>query len=92
MIKRKLAKMPSANAHVEIGDDGSIVLVSYVTKVVIIDKDGWMTVTGLYSPTTRRHISRFMDEYTYYDYYFAKKLCEDGVRYNIKTGEVKKIE
>lgn len=88
---RKLAKMPYANAHVVV-DDGAITLVSYRTDVVRIDKDGWMEVTGLYSATTRRHISRFMDEYTDRNYYFAKGLYEKGIRYNLNTGEVVAIE
>lgn len=91
MIK-KLTKMPYANAHVRIDDDGAITLVSYVTEVVKISADGWIEVTGLYSATTRRHISRFMDEYTSRDYKFAKSLYEKGIRYNLKTGEVEVLE
>lgn len=87
MIKT-LSKMPYANAHVRIDNDGSITLVSYVTDVVRISADGWIEVTGLYSATTRRHISRFMDEYTNRDYYFAKSLYEKGIRYNLNTGDV----
>ena len=87
-MTKVLKKMPYANAHVRIDNDGSITLVSYVTDVVKIDKDGWIEVTGLYSNTTRRHISRFMEEYTNRDYYFAKHLYEKGIRYNLNTGEV----
>lgn len=87
MIK-KLTKMPYANAYVRIDADGAITLVSYTTEVVKISADGWIEVTGLYSATTRRHISRFMDEYTNRDYYFAKNLVEKGIRYNLNTGEV----
>ena len=87
-MKKVLSKMPYSNAYVRIDNDGSITLVSYVTDVVKIDKDGWMDVTGLYSATTRKHISAFMSEYTNHDYYFAKKLCLDGVKYNVNTGEV----
>jgi len=90
-MTKVLKKMPYANAHVRIDRDGAVTLVSYVTEVVRISADGWMEVTGLYSATTRRHISRFMDEYTDKDYYFAKKLYMDGVRYNVKTGEVKGV-
>ena len=87
-MMKKLKKMPYASAHVRIDDDGSITLVSYRTDVVKISADGWMEVTGLYSATTRRHISAFMSEYTDRDYYFAKSLVEKGIRYNLKTGEV----
>ena len=90
-MTKVLKKMPYANAHVRIDKDGSITLVSYVTDVVKIDKDGWIEVTGLYSMTTRRHISCFMDEYTDRDYYFAKNLLEKGIRYNLKIGDVMKV-
>ena len=91
MIIKALKKMPYANAHVVIANNGAITLVSYVTDVVKISADGWMEVTGLYSNTTRRHISRFMDEYTDKDYYFAKKLYEKGLRYNLNTGEYMEV-
>lgn len=92
MISKKLAKMPYANAHVEIERDGTITLVSYTTPVVIIQGDGWMRVRGLYSMTTRRHISRFMDEYTDHNFCFAKTLYENGEEYNVKTGEYKAVD
>ena len=52
MTIKKLSRMPYAQAHVEI-HDGTISLFSYVTLVADIDKDGWLTVYGLYSQTTR---------------------------------------
>ena len=87
-MKKPLKKMPYANAYVRIDPDGAITLVSYTTEVVRISADGWIEVTGLYSATTRRHISRFMEEYTDRDYYFAKDLVTNGIRYNLNTGEV----
>ena len=88
---KPLKVMPYANAYVKKYDDGKIVLVSYTTEVIRIDADGWIECTGLYSATTRRHISRFMDEYTDRDYYFAKKLYTDGIKFNLNTGEVKEV-
>lgn len=80
-----LSKMPYANAKVRIYKSGKIVLQSYNTDVIIINEYGEMLVYGLYSQTTRKHISAFMKEYTNQDYYFAKKLYETEQRYNIFT-------
>lgn len=90
MTIKKLSRMPYAQAHVEI-HDGTISLFSYVTMVADIDKDGWLTVYGLYSNTTRRHISAFMKEYTGLDYYTAKQCYTDNHRINIHTGEIEEI-
>ena len=91
MTIKKLKKMPYAQAHVEIHNDKSTYLFSYVTLVAAIDKDGWLTVYGLHSQTTRKHISAFMSEYTGLDYYTAKKCYTDGYRINIHTGEIEEI-
>lgn len=86
---KKLAKMPYAQAHVETLHDGTIVLVSYKTRVAQILPNGWLTVYGLYSMTTRRHISAFMSEYgNGCDYATAKMLYTDKMSLNIYTGEV----
>lgn len=82
MIK-KLNSMPYAQAHVKIYDNGAIRLVSYSTPVIDIDKNGIMYVHGLYSATTRKHISAFMKEYTNYDYYLAKRLYEKKQVYKV---------
>lgn len=84
---RKLKEMPYAQACVISLDDGQTILRSYRTTVVYIDADGWLEVLGLYSQTTRRHIGAFMREYGL-DYALARTLHEDGMRYNIHTGEV----
>jgi hypothetical protein len=89
MTIKKLTKMPYAQAHIEILDDGTIVLVSYATRVAQILPNGWLTVYGLYSMTTRRHISAFMGEYgNGCDYATAKMICTDKMVLNIYTGEV----
>ena len=94
---KKLARMPYAQVHVEIDEAGNKHLFSYNTLVVTIDSDGWLTCTGLYSQTTRHHISAFMREYVTWpngepgDYYTAKHAYENHYRYNVKTGEVEDL-
>lgn len=94
---KKLTAMPYAQAHVEIDDDYNIYLFSYVTLVCEIDRDGWLSCTGTYSQTTRKHISAFMREYVEYpngergSYYDAKNCYINGYRFNIYTGEVEDI-
>ena len=83
---RPLESMPYAQAKVRIYEDCSAVLVSYVTEVAAISADGWVRVRGLYSMTTRRHLSAFAREYrTTYDK--LKRCYEQGLTYNIYTGE-----
>lgn len=84
-ITTKLAKMPYAQAHINRYDNGEITLVSYVTTVAAIDKYGWLTVYGLYSNTTRRHLSAFAAECCGTDYYTLKTCYEDGLLYNVRT-------
>lgn len=91
MTTTTLTAMPYAQAKVRKMDDGSIVLRSYYTDVASIDKDGWLTIYGLYSATTRKHIGAFLREYTNICFVTAKRIYEDGYAYNIHTGEVKKI-
>lgn len=86
---RKLKKMPYANATIIENDSKNINLISYVTTVIEI-KDGWLQVNGLYSMTTRRHISNFMREFGF-SYQLAKQLYEDKMALNIFTGEVKNL-
>ena len=83
---RPLEIMPYAQAKVRIYEDGSAVLVSYATEVAAIDSDGWVRVRGLYSNTTRRHLSAFAREYRT-DYYKLKKCYTDNLAYNIYSGE-----
>lgn len=88
-IYRKLSAMPYAQAHIEVLDDGSVHLFSYVTRVASVDKDGWLSVYGLYSTTTRKHIGAFVKEYAAPLTYQNAKMCyTDNVRINCHTGEV----
>lgn len=93
MTIKKLSKMPYAQAHVEIDDNGNITLFSYVTRVATLTADGWLTIHGLYSMTTRKHISAFMHEYCQpFDYQTTKKICEEKLRLNIDTAEIEELE
>ena len=85
MITRKLKNHEYAQARVEIeNDDGSITyrLVSYSMHVATVVKTsaGWfLDCYGLYSMTTRHHISWFLDDigspFTFQD---AKDSVETG--------------
>lgn len=88
MIK-KLNAHPYAQANIIIRDN-YVALVSYNTTVAICE-NGWLTVYGLYSATTRKHIGAFMREMGYGDYYTAKRIFGMGVRYNVETGEIENL-
>jgi hypothetical protein len=85
--KTNLKTMPYAQATVTIFENNDMILRSYTTDVIIIS-DGWMSCTGTYSQTTRRHISAFMREYNFGDYQLAKFLYQEKIKINIYTGEV----
>ena len=87
----KLSAMPYAQATVIRMDNGNIILRSYYTDVALIQADGWLSIKGLYSMTTRKHIGAFVKEYANISYQLAKKLFEDKLVYNIYTGEVAPI-
>lgn len=82
----------SAQAQV-VTKDGISVLVSYDTVVARLDNEGWLTVSGLYSMTTRRHIRWFLAEYCNGTWFsVARDVCvKDRMRYNIHTGEVQPV-
>lgn len=85
---RTLEKMPYANAKVYVEDNGNIALISYRTTVAVIDNEGWLTVNGTYSATTRKHLSAFMHEYgNGYGYYDAKSAYLNDYALNLNTGE-----
>ena len=86
---RKLSAMPYAQAHIEIDNANNKEFFSYVTRVATLTNDGWLTIYGLYSMTTRKHISAFCKEYCEaVDYQMAKQAYEDGYSINIYTGEI----
>lgn len=86
IIRKPLSAHPYANAYVTIYDD-IITLTSYSTTVAKIEGE-WLEVYGLYSATTRKHIGAFVREFANTDYHLAKTICNQGLRYNIETGEV----
>lgn len=90
-MEKKLNAMPCAQAKVIIMDNGNIILRSYYTDVAMIRSDGWLTINGLYSATTRKHIGAFVKEYANITYQLAKDLYFKKMAYNIYTGEVIEI-
>lgn len=86
MTTTALKTMPYAQAKVQQTDEG-IALISYATTVAIIDNEGWLTVGGLYSMTTRKHLSAFAKEYCATDYSTIKTCYEKKYKYNIYTKE-----
>ena len=91
-MERSLRKMPYAQAKVrdyaDIGRDIRV-LQSYATDVIIV-KDGLMECTGLYSMTTRKHISAFLWEYyPHITFQMIKSIAGKNDRLDVLTGEVK---
>lgn len=88
MIK-KLKEHKSAQCHVAQYNNKEY-LVSYTTDVLITNYNtNIMEVTGLYSMTTRRHISWYlMERFPHIDYYTVKKAYQENKYVNIITGEL----
>lgn len=82
IIKEKLKAMPYAQAHI-VRRTNAIVLVSYKTEVAAI-VGGQLIVNGLYSATTRKHISAFCRQFGT-DYATAKECYLRGMQYDIVT-------
>ena len=82
----KLAKMPYAQAHVEL-IDGNVYFFYYNTLAATI-VDGWLSVFCLCSQTTRKHVSAFVREWANTEYSTAKLIHKDKMSFNIETGEV----
>ena len=92
-MTKKLRFMPYAQAQVrdyaDIGRDLRI-LQSYATDVIRVD-NGYMSCTGLYSMTTRKHISAFIREYfPGLSFQTVKALAGTGGCLNLLTGEIEK--
>lgn len=87
---RKLKDHPYAQCCV-IDDGRQIILCSYNTDVIIFNSfTGVLICTGLYSMTTRRHISNFLKEYLpVVSYQTVKKIAGNNLEYNVHTGEVR---
>ena len=86
----KLKNHPYAQCSVRVLIDGSVVFTSYNTDVIYIDNEGWLYVSGLYSATTRKQISWFLNEYVpVLSYYDIKSLYYNKRVLNIYTAEIK---
>ena len=85
-----LAYMPYAQACVVTFMNGDRKLVSYETDVAGLTADGWLTIEGLYSMTTRKHIRAFVREFVPYEMDFSTIRClaNEHIALNINTGEV----
>ena len=88
MTSKTFTAHPHAQARINYFNDGTISLVSYRTTVCEFSPDGWLTVTGLYSMTTIKHIGWFMREVCGLTYQHAKEVYKTGVKFNVYTGEV----
>ena len=85
---KNLAFCPNGSCGI-VFDDNGINLVSYTTLVCNINNDGFLTCTGTYSATTRKHIGAFLKEYAPNTSYQIAKYCyENNCAYNIHTGEI----
>lgn len=83
-VDRWLENMPYAQAGIRdyMFDDGPYsVLVSYETDAAWIDGEGRLTVTGLYSMSTRKHIMAFV-----------RQICrERGYAYIPSFNDIRRI-
>lgn len=76
----RLKYCPYGSAGVNNDGKGNLTLVSYTTPVCFLTNDGWLTCTGTYSATTRKHIGAFMKEYAPgFGYYTAKECYEKRI-------------
>lgn len=71
-------------------------LTSYSTQVFNVTPDRWLTVSGTYSATTRKHISwaiaaLHLDTTFGVTYKVIKALAEKGEALNLRTGERRQI-
>lgn len=84
-VDRRLKRCPYGQCGI-VNSNGNEFLISYATKVAEIDCDGWLHVYGLFSATTRKHISFWLREHNI-PYSIAKGCVEDDMEYNVFTGE-----
>ena len=87
-MTKKLTAHPYANARIEITDTATV-FVSYSTAVIAIDRNGWASISGLYSMTTRKQIGWFLKEYApAITFQMMKQCLADDMMINIYTGEI----
>ena len=87
---RALSHLPTAQAGVCFTEHGNIKLVSYSTTVLVLTGEGWMTCSGLYSATTRKHIGAFLKEYApNVSFSTISNMVKGGYDFNICTGKIR---
>ena len=70
-------------------NDYGVHLISYTTLVCSISPEGFLSCSGTYSNTTRKHIGAFLKEYApMLNYYNAKHCYENNCMINIYSGEI----
>lgn len=89
---KNLAFCPYGSCGVVFNDNG-VHLISYTTLVCSIDNNGFLSCTGTYSATTRKHIGAFLKEFASNLCYHDAKYCyENNSVMNVETGEVYSIK
>lgn len=88
-VDKRLSGMEYAQAGI-IYEPACEFLVSYETIVAELTADGWLTVYGLFSATTRKHLSRWGRLHGV-DYGILKRLYEREKSMNIYSGEERDI-
>ena len=98
-MNRCLKYMPYAQAHIYDQYEYDVPVVelwSYTTCVVRVIRGHWLQCTGLYSMTTRKHISAFMremfPELNGSGFWLCKSIAGTGKEMDIRTGEVRDIK
>lgn len=85
---KRLACCPYGSCGV-VFDNNGVNLISYTTLVCNIDNNGFLSCTGTYSATTRKHIGAFLKEYAPNICYHDAKFCfENDCVMNVETGEI----
>ena len=90
-MERTLRKMPYAQAKIrdycDIGKDMRV-LQSYATDVIVVE-NGYMKCTGLYSMTTRKHISAFLWEcYPGISFNKVKEIAGTDMKIDVMDGKI----
>lgn len=86
MVTKKLQGHNKAAVQV-LSTNNTIVLYSYKTAVIKLENN-WLQCYGLYSMTTRKHISWFLQEYLpQFTFQDVKALYNANLKMNILTGE-----
>ena len=86
----RLKSHPYAQCIVKEINNYKLILQSYSTDVIIFNKrTGILTCTGLYSMTTRTHITWFLKEYfPSLEFKTIKTIAINNLKYNVYTGEI----